>query len=108
MTRRYQLCALAEPNTTVFENDVLTLKADRSGVLAFYTEWVVHTWLDDAVSGSQLFAVLRPGAEWPSQQNCDIRNLVIRDRLRVQELQLREHRAYVVTTNDEPKEGRDD
>jgi len=108
MVRRFPLCAKADPSSTVFENDVLSVKADKAGMLAFYTEWTVHTWLDDPISGSQLFAVTKPGVDWPQQQNCNIQNLVIRDRLRVQELQLNNLRSYVVTTNDEPKEGKDD
>lgn len=108
MGRHYSLCAKADPNTVVFENEVLSIKADRAGMLSFHTEWHVHVWLDDTIAGSQLFAVTRPGTVWPSQQNCNIQNMVIRDRLRVQELQLQNHRSYVITTGDEPKEGKDD
>jgi hypothetical protein len=108
MVRRYQLCAMADPNTTVFENAVLAIKADRTGALVLITAWTVHIWLDDKTTGSQLFAVVQPDREWPNQQNCHIQNLVLQRRLRVQELQLQDNRSYVIATGDEPKEGRDD
>ena len=108
MPKRYQLCAKAEPSTTIFENEVLSLRTDRAGLLSFSTDWTVHTWLDDDTSGSQLFVIVHPTTAWPAQQNCNIQNLVIRERLRVLELQLKDQRAYVITTNDELKEVKDD
>lgn len=105
MAKRYQLHAVADPNTTLFANDVLSVTSDKAGNVMFQTDWAVRTWLDDTDTKSQLFVVMNPEQEWPKQHNCNIQNMVIRDRLRVLELQLPRNRAYVITTGNEVNDG---
>lgn len=98
---KIKLNATAEPNSVVLQHEAIRVFADSHGTLFLETAWPVRKWIDDADDDAQLLVVTHPTEPWPNKQNCHIHNLVIRDRLRVLELQQQRNRAFVIATSAE-------